>query len=300
MRTFKVIRAKHKENPLPVPSTLRCYGSRPSQAALKASTKICSQRNISSVTLSIKEISPHSKHKMFTYKCTRKKKKKPTAISNGVKFAYSMTCKSLPNPSVIYGGGKHGVNYSVLCHGCIEKRKSSAITVPENMEIHFYTPFGECLLGSTFSSAEICQFINEKGIVQTFTTGDVIPNFRLSRVGEQSTSQNIFSGSSTITICTIPDDTIFGEFNLFPGQSGSTTLKLLLTKIGQDFRTRMQENRNTLCTKIHVHCLFCAETCDRTELPEWIKEIKENKMDIDIPEDNVLQFTGRQGSFILV
>jgi hypothetical protein len=299
MRTFQVLRAEHKKQQLSVPSTMRCYGSRPSQAALKASTKLCSENKIRSVTLTIQEISPHSKHKMFTYKCTRKKKKTPTTISNGVRFAYAMTCTSLPSPKALYGGGKRGENYSVVCHGCIEKRKARAITVPENMEIHFYTKFGECLMVSTLSAAEICQFVNEKGIVHTFFTGDTIPNFTLASVRQDSSPQNTFTGNSTITICTIPNDNIVGQFNLFQGSETTTTLKALLTKIGQDFRTRMQKERRVSCTKIHVHCLFCAVTCDRTALPEWIKEIQNNKMDIDVSEDTVLQFTGRRGSFFL-
>lgn len=298
MRTFQVMRAHHQDKNTLVSSTMRCYGSRPSQAALKASTKICSKNNIQTLTLTIQEITPNSKHKIFTYKCTRKKKKKPTTISNGVRFAYSMTCKSVPSPKSLYGGGKIGMNYSIVCHGCVQGRRASAISVPENMEIHFYTTFGKCLMVSSFSAAEICQNINEKGIMYTFYSGEVIPNFTLSAVGPPATAEmEVFTGSARVTRCLLPGGCV-QEFDLFHGFSQTTTLQDVLNQIVQDFHLKaMYSNQYP---KIHVHCLFCAVTCDNQKLPKWIEEIQGKRMQIDIDENAALQFTGQMNTFILL
>lgn len=297
MRRFQVMRAHYQDENLLSSSTMWCYGSRPSQAALKASTKLCSKNNIQSVTLTIQEITPNSKNKIFTYQCTRKKKKKPTTISNGVRFAYSMTCKSLPNPKPLYGGGKIGMNYSILCHGCLQGRKANAITVPENMEIHFYTSFGKCLMVSSYSPGEICQFVNEKGIVYTFYSGEVIPNFTLSAVGPPATAgMKVFTGNATVTMCLLPGG-IVEERNLFQGFSQTRTLQDVLNQIFQDFRLRAMHSN--IYPKIHVHCLFCAVTCDYKKIPMWIQKIEKNKMQIDMDENRSLQFTGQMNTFSL-
>jgi hypothetical protein len=301
-RTFKVVQVKYNGRVQTLTKRYLCRGARPSQAAKKASTKICQDLKVKQMTITIQETSKSSKKRCFTYSCIRKKKKKPTHIGkrsgNGkeVSFKYTTICKA--QKANMMGGGKIGLNYSILCHGCIDTNRANSILIPQNMEVHFYTEFGECLMVSSISAKEICQFVNEKGILKTFYGGEEIPNFYLFRE-TRPTQENptVYTGNSTITRCRLPGGDMLIKALFTNGTS--TTLKSVLQTIIQD---HAQESRRTnIVPKIHVHCLFCALPCEENAtLPRWIKKLEGTKMDVDMTDERSLQFTGQKHKFYLL
>ena len=113
-KTYKVVKVTRQGN-CPTKFKPGRYTSKygPSSAAKKAFNNLCRLKNIRgqcTLWVTVKETTRGSKHKEFTYKCSRQKLAKPVirkvkkdGVEKKFKIEYNVVCKKAIRPSVCKG-----------------------------------------------------------------------------------------------------------------------------------------------------------------------------------------------------